>query len=241
MSSQTKLIRKILVTRTNVYLGESFKVIVKTVDDGAAQPIHVTINGTLGQEQYLQFADYPGTRKISVTAFNNNKLIENRETEIEVLPLSDCQKLPIIDIEKDNSGNYQVKCSIKNTDSLALQQAFYEWNFGKESIYSQSPSAVLSFEESLDRGSVYQTFDVSVTIHRSDETKITAWRSVTFWNDYAINKQKGIITSPIKYDFIARRQEQKINASCKVKNLEDISLFLIERQIEFLYNDPDKL
>jgi hypothetical protein len=241
MSNTTKLIRKILVTRTNVYLGESFKVIVKTVDDSEIQPIHVTINGTLGREQYLQFADYPGTRKISVGAFTDNKLIENRETEIEVLPLSDCQKLPIIDIEKDNSGNYQVRCSVKNADSLALKDAFYEWSFGKEPIYSQSPSAILSFEESLDRDSVYQTFDVNVTIHRSDETKITAWRSVTFWNDYAINKQRGIITSPIKYDFIARRQEQKLNASCKVKNLEDISLFLTERQIEFLYNDPDKL
>lgn len=241
MSYKIQLIRKILVTRTNVYLGESFKVIVKTIDDCNIQPIHVMINGALGQEQYLQFADYPGTRKISVTAFTDNKLIENREIEIEVLPLSDCQKLPIIDLEKDYSGNYQVRCSVKNTDLLALKDAFYEWSFGKETIYSQAPSATLSFEESIERDSVYQTFDVSVIIHRSDETKITAWRSITYWNDYAINKQKGIITSPIKYDFVAYRQEQNLSASCKVKNLEDIPLFLTERQIEFLYNDPDRV
>lgn len=238
----TKLIKKILVTRNKVYLGESFRVSVKTIDEDPQNPVHVLINQAVGSDQYLQFADYCGTRKISVLAYTDDKQTESRDVDIEVLEATPCMKFPVIDIKKDYGGQYLVQCSIRNAEQLKLGRAFYEWSIGKLVTHSEIPSAKFSLENSLDPNLLYQTFDVTLTIHLPDESKIIAQRSFTLWNDYTYCKMvRNTILPPVSYDFIAKRHETSLLATCTVRNLEDTSLFLTSRQIEFLYNDPEKI
>jgi hypothetical protein len=239
---KTPLIKKILMTRTKVYLGESFRVSVKTSDDDPRHPVHVSINQAVGSDQYLQFADYCGRRKVTVLAYTDDKRTERRDVEIDVLDPAPCMKYPIIDVTKDYSGQYHVRCSIRNAEPLRLGRVFYEWQIGKVITHSEIPSTTFSLDESLDPTLLYQTFDVLLTIHLPDESTIRAQRSFTFWNDYAYCKRvKRTILPPVAYDFVATRHDASVRATCTVRNLEDVSLFLTSRQLEFLYNDPEAL
>lgn len=255
MPTTNSLIKKILVSRTKVYLGESFLVTVKTPKVRAdstytTKPIMVQINGAIGAQQYLQFADYAGARKISVTAFTEDRETEHREVDIEVLEAPPCLKFPIIDIVKDIAQPYGVQCSIKNIDQLKLSNTFLEWGIQGDKVYSEGASETkISLEKHLSPDELYQTFDVRLIIHQSDETTLTAARSFTLWNDYVFTKKtKNYIQPLVNYDFVAyktngnalnRRGVKQLAASFTVKNIENESLFLTQRSIEFLYEDPE--
>lgn len=241
-SPKTKVIKRILVSRTKVYLGESFRVCVKTKKEISGNTIYVMINGAIGHDQYLQYADYCGIRKITINAWNEESVPERHIIEIEVLHPPSSLSFPIIEIKKDLSKHYHIACKIKNAESLKLDGAFYEWQIDMDKHVSKTSDIRLSLEDRLDPGLLYQIFNVKLTVRFPDETKLVAMRSFTLWNDYTYSKlQRKIILPLTQYDFIAKRDKHYLIATVKVKNLENVPLFLTGRQIEFLYNDPEKI
>jgi hypothetical protein len=239
---KARVIKSILISRTKVYLGESFRVRVKTKKETQGNTVYVMINGAIGHDQYLQYSDYCGTRKITINAYNNEGVSEGRVIEIEVFNPPSSLRFPIIEIKKDFSQHYHIECDIKNAESLKLDNAFYEWQIDMDKHIAKTPAIKLSLEDRLDPESLYQTFNVKLTVQLPDETRLVARRSFTLWNDYAYSKlQRKIILPLTQYDFIAKRDKHYLIASVKVKNLENVPLFLTGRQIEFLYNDPEKI
>lgn len=237
--NEKTLIKKVLVNRTKVFLGESFRVVVKTVAD---TPTIVTINGLVGHDQYLQFSDYTGTRQIVVISYAEDGRADRRSLYIDVLDAPECLKLPIIDVAKDYSAPYLISCSVRNHDALNLHAAFYEWNIGTSTTFADVPNVHVSLVDQLRSDALYQTFCAALTIRLPDETALRALRSFTLFNDYAFAKQFRRHVLPIvEYDFVATRTADRLLASVVVRNIEDVSLFLTHRQIEYLYSDPDKL
>ena len=235
------LIRRVLVTRAQVHLGESFRVQVRTRED-AGSPVHVQINYAEGADQYLQFADYAGTRRIKVRAWTDDRRSEQREIAIEVIEPAPCQHFPILDIRKDYAAHYAVHCSVRNAAALPLEGAFYEWRVGPLVVHSEKPAATLLLGELLEADAPMQTLHLALTVHLPGERLLQAQRSFVLSNDYAQGKQqRHVILPPLSYDFIARRDGTRLRAACTARNLEPFALFLTSRQIEILHDDPEAL
>ena len=237
-----KLIQKILATKTKLRQGETLKINVKT-NDSSGKIIHVAINGTLGKVQAMQFSGPAGNRKILISAYADKNVFEYRILEVEILDLDDCKKSPIIQV-----GNYYldencVECSIRNIEELEIINSFFEWDFGNNlKRFTDTPTLIFKYEDYLNYQNRYHTFHLKLTIHkRSDESKTSVERSFTVWNVYVVDKLNGRIRPRLQYDFHAIRENKMLQGKLNIKNLENENLHFTHQQIEFLYNDPEKL
>ncbi|OAQ57627.1 hypothetical protein VFPPC_11413 [Pochonia chlamydosporia 170] len=236
----SKLISRILVSRSTVHLGESFQISVRTAGKKKSS-IHVAINGTLGKEQYLQLTGKPGKRKIFVTAFADNKRCESREVVIEAIQRSDCDKFPEIEVSKGHHQNHDVVFRVSNGKEVAPDPGTrYLWDFGRgQKGVSAEPVLTHSFEDSLDPDSPYTTFHVMLTVVGRNETKITAARSFTMWNSYVVDKLRGLLKPKLTYEFRALRDQKMLTAAFTVHNVEDEPLEFDTQNLEYLRDDPE--
>ena len=239
--NKPKLIQKILATKTRLRQGETLKINVKTYDS-SGKDIHVAINGTLGREQAMQFSGAPGKRTILISAYTEKKEFDYKTFEVEVLEADHCGKLPIIQI-----GNYYleencIECLIRNIEEVDTRNCFFEWDFGnKIKRFSENSKLIFKYQDYLN-DLTYQTFHLKLTVHnRSDESKYSVEQSFTVWNVYVVDKLKGMIRPRITYNFHAIRENRMLLGTLNIKNIEDETLYFTHKQIEFLYNDPEKV
>lgn len=240
-NNKSKLIQKILATKTKLRQGETLKINVKT-NDSSGKIIHVAINGILGKEQAMQFSGPAGIRKILISAYTDRKEFDYRIFEVEILDSDDCKKFPIIQISNYYLDENCIECSVRNIEELKITNSFFEWDFGNNiKRFSETPKLIFKYEDYLNYDFTYQTFHLKLTTHdRSDESKFSIEQSFTVWNVYVVDKLKGMIRPRLSYDFHTIRENKMLHSSLNIRNLENEILYFTHKQIEFLYTDPEK-
>jgi hypothetical protein len=242
MKKSPGLIRKILSTRSSVEPGESFRIIVKTRSSAPERPILVCIDGAPGADQILQLHGRVGPRRITITASASDGETESRELEIALTEATPCRRFPVILVGKDIESRHGVVCRVGNAAALGIEGALCEWKIGGVRAQSHGPQATLDLTDLLDADTVHQTLTVELTVRRGHSPDDVASRSFTLLNDYAQMKHhKHLLQPPVRYDFVARRDGDRLLALCEVRNLERIPLRISSRQIEYLYDDPERV
>jgi hypothetical protein len=235
------LIKKILVSRDSVELGEPFTVIVKAHKSDESNSTSIRINGVPGANQVIRFSDYAGKRVILVTAYSKHGEVETRSVEVQVNEASDCHPIPIIEITKDIESRHGVLVRVRNSEALGLQEAFCRWTIGELVWQSHGDLTRVDLSDLLIPNQVYQTFVIKLVASEARLGSIAASLSFIFVNDYAYIKEfKNLLQPIIRYDFSAIRDRDYLQASCLLKNIEKFRLSISSRQLEILYKDPER-
>ncbi|KAI4166121.1 MAG: hypothetical protein LQ342_000007 [Letrouitia transgressa] len=237
--TKVQLIRSILLSKSKVELGETFKVAVRLYEP---EGFDVAINGLPGATQLFQFYDFAGIHKIMVTVHRRGDFLETRAVDVQVEKPGDsaqASKFPFIAMKSPESNSALFE--IANFGDVHKEGAIYTWDFGGAgTLTTTAPSVSRSFEEYLDVNEPYRVFDVRVTISYPSQASITSARSIVAWNVYHLEKKRGFIKPTVRYDYRAFRQDKKLVAKCNIKNLEPEVLHLTKKVVQFLMEAGDE-
>lgn len=261
LTKRRTLIQNVRFQKSRVFVGESFGVSISTLDKKCQEKITTSINGVPGSTQYLQFMQ-PGKRKVSVVATTKSGQIELRTIDVEVLPRpDDCDEkalFPIIGMKQNFLIDIGATLFLHNANDFNDKDVFYEWRIenvekpsDKKTIISIPTSTWLattrplldySFERHLDPQAPFTVVNVKLNVKSFDYKSVYAsQRTITVWNSYFLNKEKGIIELKVRPEIYARRENKNYIGRYSVNNQENEDINLTSCQIEFLYDDPEKL
>lgn len=240
------LIGNVRVSKPTVYVGEPLAVKVVTLHEKCDESIEVTINGVPGKSQYLQFT-HPGRKKIYVVGSTSSKQNELRTVEVEVLPRPDVYNgkclFPIIGASQNFHLENGATLRLDNAEDFADKDVYYVWEVGEGvTLTSVEPVLNYSFEDRLDHNAPYTTFNVMLHVKtRNNREVYSGQRTVTVWNTYYLNKQRGFIQLKVEPEIYARWDGENYIGRFTIRNLESEKVLFNSVQIEYLYNDPEKV
>lgn len=241
-----KLIASVKVRKPAVYVGEPLAIKVITWDSKYDESIEVAVNGVPGKSQYLQFPS-PGREKITIVAASSSLLQEQRSLEVQVMPRpnksgQECL-FPIIGISQNFLLRNGVTFSLDNPDDFSDQDVYYVWEFPKNIRFpSTTPILDYSFDNQLDPDALYTNFDIKLHVKTRDHMRVyTGRRTMTVWNSYALNKRRGFIQLKVKSEIYAYRDSENYIGCFSISNLESNPINFDSAQIEYLYDDPEKI
>lgn len=240
------LIGNVRVRKPTVYVGEPLAVKVVTLDEKCDESIEVTINGVPGKSQYLQFT-HPGRKKIYVVGSTSSKQNELRTVEVEVLPRPDVYNgkslFPIIGASQNFHLENGATLRLDNAEDFADKDVYYVWEVCEGvTLTSVEPILNHSFEDRLDHNAPYTTFNVMLHVKtRNNQEVYSGQRTVTVWNTYYLNKQRGFIQLKVEPEIYARWDGENYIGRFTIRNQESEQVLFNSVQIEYLYNDPEKV
>jgi len=244
--NRRELIGNVRVRKTAVYVGEPLAVKVITLDEQCEESIQVTITGSPGKSQYLQFK-YPGRKKISVMASTRSQQSEQRTLEVEVLPRpNECDGkslFPIIGVSQNFLLENGAAFHLENAADFNNQDVYYVWELGDGvTLTSARPILNYSFEDRLDANAPYTNFNVRLHVKTHDNQAVySGQRTVAVWNTYYLNKRKGFIQLKVRPEIYARREDKNYVGHFTVVNLEAEPIQISSYQVEYLFDDPEKM
>lgn len=240
------LIGNVRVRKPTVYVGEPLAVKVVTLDETCDEAITATINGVPGKSQYLQFK-YPGRKKIHVAASTRSKKNELRTVEVDVLPRpDDCDGrslFPVIGVSQNFHLENGATLRLDNPEDFSDKDVYFVWEVGEGvTLPTAGPVLNYSFEDRLEHNAPYTAFDIMLHVKtRNNQEVYSGRRTVTCWNNYYLNKRRGFIQLKVEPEFYARREGKDFVGRFTIRNLEPDQVRFTSVQIDYLYNDPEKM
>lgn len=241
-----KLIASIKVRKPAVYVGEPLAIKVITWDAKCDESIEVAINGVPGKSQYLQFAR-PGRKKITIVASTCSRLRDLRSLEVQVMPRPDkCGReclFPIIGISQNFLLRNGATFRLDNPEDFSGLDVYYVWELAKNiRLPSTIPILDYSFDNQLDPDALYTNFDIKLHVKTRDHMRVyTGRRTLAVWNSYVLNKRRGFIQLKVKPEIYAYRDGENYIGCFSISNLESNPVAFSSAQIEYLYDDPEKI
>lgn len=246
--AESDFIKFVKFDTQNPAAGESISV-QPVLDDATVQPeTRVAINGVPGASQTLQFSE-PGEKLITVSAFRledgRPTSVDHQTVEVEVdePPEADSPRYfqPILQARQVIWDGLSVEFTVENADEYGGESPDYRWIVGDREIVTGSPTLRYDFEDELQPGSPYETFDVSVEM--SAETTRTSQqgsRTVSVWNRDYINRTQGTVELRSVGEPNLVQEEDRYAIPYELHNPGPTHVEIDTRQVEFLLtNDTD--
>lgn len=242
-----KLIATVTVSKSTVIVNESVSIRVRLLR--SSETVTVMINGTQGSEQHLQFAGPPGSHKIRINAVGRHQhCAESRTVVVNVVEGNNCVVFPLIQVsrnaanQQDSSFEFLVSNfkELTNADTARLQ---YNWDFGaagKRASNAANGLVRLNFDEFLNPNAPNTIFHVAVIVTFPSGRMTSAAKTILVWNLYFIQKQRGMIKPPLRYQPSAAKNSDGVYiAKAIIQNLEKEPLHLDQQLIEYLVDDAE--
>jgi hypothetical protein len=234
----SSLIQAVTVDKTQVCSGESVTVSVEASNPFGGDPPTVTINQKPGARQILQF-DGTGSRAIAISV-GAAGFVESRVVFVTVIACGATPPKPTLLSTANQFHEGTVDLSIENAESFMDPSASYHWDFGDGTASDTSVPAIShSYIAALDRDREHNNFDVTLTVHRSGSTDVTATNTVSVWNAYAFQKARGVIAPRVHpLESSLQISGASIVARAGIENVEDQALALSSRRVDLQPCDP---
>jgi len=186
------LLQSVVCSKFDICQGEELEVTVtaRHPTDPAGW-VNVSINGYPGSHRFIHFMGLGGPRIINVVASTAEGFIQS--TNLYVNVQTNCPPLAYHDLSV--TGNrfhpFTAEFVVLNAGQLGSAGTNLLWDFGDGTIETTTlPHVSHSYESSMDGGSPYQAF--LVTVMDPGQTIRTRY-VVTVQDFYYYNKQKGIV------------------------------------------------
>jgi hypothetical protein len=185
------LIKKIMLSKKHLLVGESLRVQVQVTDAAA----DVMIDGIYGATQFLQFRD-PGSYTVVITAVVGERVEQAGEKVNVSIQHPDVAKLPIIWAAQDRYQPRTIAFSVANAETELANVRQYTWKFGDGTSGSSDDGGTShDYTSALVRDRLYTNFDVQVDAHYENGFVAGATRTIGVFNTYALNKiRRGVLT-----------------------------------------------
>ena len=233
-------LRSVVASKPVLQVGEPVRVLAKLRRD-ATDELVARIGGAVGFERYVSFAS-PGLHRIPITVGHADGRIDRTEIEFDVVPPIGQHPYPVLEIRQEPTNPFLLLVSLKNAAAVHREGVKFEWQIdGYGSLAIARPFFVIDCERMLNPTDLVVPFDVHFTVIYPDGERRTARESFRVWNDYAWSKTRGVLKPRLIYDFRARGVRKDLTASCVMVNDDDEYVEITGRQIEILYDDPDRI
>jgi hypothetical protein len=175
------------------------------------QPVNVTVStapgaqayvdGYLGNGQTVQFMNSgPGTKWIDVSATAANGQVDSELISVTLQACTADQEWPLIRFRSNIYKEYVMDFVARDTDpttgieTLPAAGATYTWSFGDGSpaVTTTFPYVAHDYTGSINPLNVESDFPFTATVTRSGQS-ITVNRTVSIFNHYAFDRQKGYL------------------------------------------------
>jgi thiol-disulfide isomerase/thioredoxin len=235
------IIQNITLDKTELCPGENVLVTVDAVHPESPQGlVDISINGRLGSPQYLQFTGTPGPRVIVVTAATPEKHTDMEQVTIEVVECNDGYEFLEVTLRPNLFQEHTVDFEITNAAEFSSQNPVYVWNFGdSQSLQTTVPYASHSYVDAIVRDQFYTNLQATITMQRSGLADLTAHKTLTLWNTYAFDKQRGLILPPVESDEHLQQSGPSWTGNYTITNLEDEPIQFTSRHVTYHACDPD--
>jgi hypothetical protein len=239
---EAEMIRGVTLSKTEVCPGESlFVQVVAEHPEGPKNDVALYIDGAWGSQRYLQFAGRPGPRTVLVTAMTAERYVDSAERTIEVVDCGASAQVPILLVQHSRYHDRSVEFLVTNAAAYSAQQPRYVWDFGDgERIETNGPFVSHVYDAASGRDQLHSLFDARVTVRRQGQPDVSAQKTLTLWNLYAFDKQRGLLQPPVTTDGSLRREGERVLGRYEIRNLEDEPLEFTTRQLEYQPCDPGR-
>ncbi len=235
------IIRSVVLDKSEVCPGESLLVTVVTEHpDGEGKPVEVSINGTMGSEQHLQFRGVPGPRRILVVATTAEGQIDTREATVQVRKCDPASWVPDVRVAPNPFRPGSVDFAVMNVAELAMGAERYIWDYGDGEVEENSvPYASHRFRHPiLLRDEPYTVFEALITVKPRGGAEVSAPKTVTVYNTYALDKEDGRIRLPAEWNERLETIGPYLVGRFTLTNLEDESIVFAARRVDQQPCDP---
>lgn len=237
---EAELIQDIQIDKLAVCVGDTIHIQVETVHpEGGDNPVLVSINGLPGNDQIWQLDGAYGPRLINVSAWTAEGYADRESRSVEALDCGPGQPFASLFIGMSPFHPYVVDLLIANADEIAPQGAQYQWEFGDGvTANTDVPFISHSYEPALPPNQEYVSFVAEVTVQLPDGTALQTQETVTIWNEYAANRERGLIQPPVTYQPELIQSGPLWQGEYTLRNLEQEPITLTGRQLELQPCDP---
>ena len=228
----------------------------------AAEPILIEVESTAptiinGMESKRIFHQFKKTGKNSIVIVSGNDIKEI------IVDIKKTEKNRFLDISNragrrkiDKQYSYIV-CTqdFSNSDIINLhidkklkRGEKIIWHISGKKYYKQGTSINVDVNNLLEKGKEKTILDFNVELIRpySHGSQQIGKRTVILYNQYEIDKKKGILKPKLFYDEIIKKEHKgaspgRYEFKCKVVNVEDDVLRLDKKSVEFLIEGSDSV
>ena len=228
----------------------------------AAEPILIEVESTAptiinGMESKRIFHQFKKTGKNSIVIVSGNDIKEI------IVDIKKTEKNRFLDISNragrrkiDKQYSYIV-CTqdFSNSDIINLhidkklkRGEKIIWHISGKKYYKQGTSINVDVNNLLEKGKEKTILDFNVELIRpySHGSQQIGKRTVILYNQYEIDKKKGILKPKLFYDEIIKKELKSASPGryefkCKVVNVEDDVLRLDKKSVEFLIEGSDSV
>ncbi len=229
------MITLVTVDNTRICTGDSVLVTVEARHPESPQGmVDISINGAWGSPRYLQFSGPPGPRLIQVVAATPEKHLDTEQVTVEIIACDEARETLDVTLQPNRFRQHVVDFVVANGAAFAGQSPAYVWDFGDgQTIQTDVPYAPHDYSEALGRDTPYSVFQATITLHRPGMPALTTHKTVTVWNMYGFNKQRGFLQPPVEAERQLRLSGGGFTANYSVENLEDELIRFTSRQLEY--------
>ena len=233
-------LRAVLAAKQVLQVGEPIRVLAKLRGD-APEGLAARIGGAAGFERYVSFAS-PGVHRVPILVGHADGRIDRTEIEFEVIAPIGLNVHPILEIRQEPTNPFLLLNSLKNAEAVHRDGVRFEWHIdGYGAFAITRPFFAIDCERMINPSDLVVPFDLHFTAIYPDGERRTAKESFRVWNDYAWAKIWGVLKPRLIYDFRARGVRKDLAALCVMVNNDDETIEITGRQIEILYDDPDRI
>lgn len=240
-TGESDMITQIVVDKPQICAGDNVLVTVAAQHPTSPQGVvDIAINGRWGSPQYLQFTGSAGVRLIQVTAATPEKYSDTQQKTIEVIECP-AQEYPVVTLRPNPFHEHTVDFVVANGATFSSQNPVYHWEFGDgQFVQTTVPYVAHFYGSALLRDQLYTNFQTTLTVQRAGLADIVTHKTVTLWNQYAFNKQRGFIQPPVVSDQRLQPAGSNWVGHYTINNLEDTTIQFTARQLEYQFCDPDR-
>ena len=235
-------IQSVTVDKSQICSGESVLVsVIAEHPESAKNPVDISINGAWGPTRYVQFTGAPGVRQIHVTAATAEKYIDLWDGQVEVIACDQGLVFPILGTRMNQFQDFVVDIDVLNANEFEADNPSYLWEFGDgQTLTTTTPFISHDYSAAIDMAKLYTAFQADVTLHRDGHPDVSTPKTITVWNLYAINRQRGIIQPRVTYDPQLTPSSIGLVGSFSARNFENELVQFTSRQIELEPCDPNQ-
>lgn len=210
---------------------------------GPGHPVAVSIDGTVGDETFLQYFGDPGPRKILVTAATEQGDVENvvKEVLVDSCTVNDLPQVRgRVNPYRPGFVDFTVSGGNFGPDFTA-----YHWAFGDGETGATTERYVShDYRAVLDGTAPYHSVTVQVsnqpfTGNTPAPGALVRRYALSLMDSYWFSKQKGILQPPASTGVVLESRGTQLVGSYRIQNLEQEPLIFQYAEVEELECEPN--
>lgn len=242
-----------LYSKENTFVYEVAEPILIGVKDSSSDNYY--INGLPGQSRYIQFSQ-KGNHKIIIHSKNDEtildiKIVSKKKSKVRdwnnnhMQPNLSNGDFPFIYARHDIAKPESITFKIANQRISRMEKV--SWNIGSQ-VFLGGPSITIDIKDFNEYGKSYSNIEVTAQIISTVTNKAISKKgrnTFVIYNEYEIDKQKGIVRPPVFYNEFVKPISKSINSnshayevSMAIQNIEpENPIFITSKVIEYLNMD----